>query len=78
MVRRARSLLPDEDFDHRSPWPSGPLGGYSKLQADSMDDDVWAAEVAKTLLPKARKGNTPKPPTIAVDDGEDVPELENL
>ena len=43
-----------------------------------MDDDVWAAEVAKTLLPKARKGNTPKPPTIAVDDGEDVPELENL
>lgn len=78
MVRTARSLLPDDDFDRRSPWPSGSLGGVSKLQADQMDEDEWAAEVAKTLLPKARKGNTPKPPTVAVDDGEDVPELENL
>ena len=77
MVRTARSMIPD-DFDHRSNWPSSSIGGVSKLQADQMDDEAWAAEVAKTLLPKARKGNTPKPPTIAVNDGEDVPELEGL
>lgn len=80
MVRTARILGGDyEDFDRRSQWPVGSIGGVSKLQADQMEDEEWAAEIAKHAKPAKRLTHlSPPPPPVAVDDGEELPELGDL